>query len=171
MADLHLRNVEHFHRVFGCPIRQFPGFYVGPENYHRFVLQYYVQALAEIGEDLKVEAERQNIDGYPGLGALLTRLQLHVEETAELADAFMRRDIVDTLDALTDIDYVTNGTHLAVGTAIVKSLAHLIVHESNLSKLGPDDQPIVNAAGRVVKGPNYEEPKERLRKLLSNFPT
>ena len=32
------------------------------------------------------------------------------------------------------------------------------VHESNMSKLGDDGNPIFNAFGKVMKGPNYKEP-------------
>ena len=33
-----------------------------------------------------------------------------------------------------------------------------VVHESNLSKLGPDGRPIYRDDGKVTKGPNYEPP-------------
>lgn len=32
------------------------------------------------------------------------------------------------------------------------------VHESNMTKFGADGKPVVNEAGRVVKGPNFREP-------------
>lgn len=32
------------------------------------------------------------------------------------------------------------------------------VHRSNMTKFGPDGKPVINEAGRVVKGPNYEPP-------------
>lgn len=33
------------------------------------------------------------------------------------------------------------------------------VHRSNMTKFGADGKPVVNEAGRVVKGPNYEPPR------------
>lgn len=33
------------------------------------------------------------------------------------------------------------------------------VHRSNMTKFGADGKPVVNEAGRVVKGPNFQEPR------------
>jgi predicted HAD superfamily Cof-like phosphohydrolase len=35
--------------------------------------------------------------------------------------------------------------------------AQLAIHNANMSKLGPDGKPLKNAAGRVVKGPNFKK--------------
>jgi len=32
------------------------------------------------------------------------------------------------------------------------------VHESNMSKLGPDGKPVYREDGKVMKGPNYKPP-------------
>ncbi len=32
------------------------------------------------------------------------------------------------------------------------------VHESNMSKLGPDGKPIRRPDGKILKGPNYKPP-------------
>ena len=32
------------------------------------------------------------------------------------------------------------------------------IHQSNLSKLGPDGQPLYREDGKVLKGPNYFRP-------------
>jgi predicted HAD superfamily Cof-like phosphohydrolase len=32
------------------------------------------------------------------------------------------------------------------------------VHQSNMSKLGPDGKPIYREDGKVLKGPNYQPP-------------
>ena len=45
-----------------------------------------------------------------------------------------------------------------LGFYAIREVAFFEVHNSNLSKLGPDGKPILNEAGRVVKGPNYRKP-------------
>lgn len=45
-----------------------------------------------------------------------------------------------------------------LGLLALKQSAFLEVHQSNMSKLGPDGKPILNEAGRVVKGPQYIPP-------------
>lgn len=44
------------------------------------------------------------------------------------------------------------------------------VHRSNMTKLGADGKPVVNASGRVVKGPAFEEPKLELVMLTIHPP-
>jgi hypothetical protein len=36
--------------------------------------------------------------------------------------------------------------------------AFIRVHNSNMSKLGPDGKPIMRDDGKVMKGPNYKKP-------------
>lgn len=61
------------------------------------------------------------------------RLKLILEEVQELQDAIKNEDLVETIDALTDILYVTYGAFTAIG--INADEAFSIVHESNMSKL------------------------------------
>lgn len=44
-----------------------------------------------------------------------------------------------------------------------------IIMASNMSKLGPNGQPIYNADGKVEKGPNYWKPEPLIRRLLEIF--
>lgn len=170
----------------------------------------------------------------------LVRLQLDTEEAGELIHGIAARDLIECLDALTDLEYVVYGTFVAIGadmsahdiphTAVLNegpprvptadlSLvlcaefiqqigvvamtlaagdwraiagANLVlhqrltqlwaafrvpeplryalfceVHRSNMTKFDADGKPVLNAAGRVVKGPNYEEPQ--LRQVLESF--
>jgi predicted HAD superfamily Cof-like phosphohydrolase len=41
-----------------------------------------------------------------------------------------------------------------------------IVHESNMSKLGADGQPVRREDGKILKGPNYWKPQAKIAKLL-----
>lgn len=86
------------------------------------------------------------------------RLDLLREELEELTFALTCRDVVATLDALTDLQYVLDGTYLALGFAPVKDAAFAEVHRSNMSKLGADGRPILRGDGKILKGPNYTPP-------------
>lgn len=54
-----------------------------------------------------------------------------------------------------DLKYVTYGTDVTFG--VDAAVAFTAVHESNMSKLGPDGKPIYREDGKVLKGPNYQE--------------
>ena len=61
------------------------------------------------------------------------RLSLINEEVSELRDAIETSDFIETIDALSDILYVTYGAFTAFGIDADK--AFRLVHESNMSKL------------------------------------
>lgn len=60
------------------------------------------------------------------------------------------------LKELCDLQVVLSGTAVALGLPLDKAFAR--VHESNMSKVGPDGQPIYREDGKVLKGPNYKPP-------------
>ena len=163
--DQSLENVRAFHEAFSCHIAPSPQF---PElsEHDRTVIASYALELADLGRRLKAGAQLANVGGRPGLGLMLIRLQLHIEENAELAQAIADEDMVEALDAMCDIDFVNNGTWMTLGLAALKQAACQAVFDSNMSKLGEDGRPIISEAGRVVKGPKYAPPTEALRKLL-----
>tara|TARA_B100001750_G_scaffold242988_1_gene257354 strand:+ start:402 stop:809 length:408 start_codon:yes stop_codon:yes gene_type:complete len=87
------------------------------------------------------------------------RINLLQEELDELKDALAAGDIVEVLDALTDLQYVLDGAYLSLGLAHLKEVAFAEVQSSNLSKLGGDGKPIRRESdGKVMKGPNYFAP-------------
>lgn len=87
------------------------------------------------------------------------RINLLQEEVDELKEALENNDIVEVLDALTDIQYVLDGAYLSFGLQDVKETAFDEVHASNMSKLGADGKPIRRESdGKVLKGPNYFKP-------------
>lgn len=87
------------------------------------------------------------------------RVRLLQEELDELKEALADGDIVETLDALTDLQYVLDGAFLSLGLHPVKETAFAEVHRSNMSKLGADGKPILRESdGKVLKGPNYFKP-------------
>ncbi len=84
------------------------------------------------------------------------RIDLIEEELQELKDAILKKDLKETIDALTDILYVTYGAGHAFGVNLDKCFEE--VQNSNMSKLGGDGKPIFNKNGKVLKGPNYFKP-------------
>ena len=90
------------------------------------------------------------------------RINLISEELEELKDAIKNNDLKETIDALTDILYVTYGAGHAFGVDLDKCFEE--VQNSNMSKLSEDGKPIYNENGKVMKGPNYFKPN--LNKFL-----
>ena len=60
------------------------------------------------------------------------------------------------LKELCDLKYVTDGA--AVAFDMDMDRAFIRVHDSNMSKLDDNGQPIFREDGKVLKGPNYKEP-------------
>jgi len=87
------------------------------------------------------------------------RINLLQEELDELKEALDNDDLVETLDALIDLQYVLDGAFLSFGMQDVKEAAFNEVHRSNMSKLGADGKPIRRESdGKVMKGPDYFKP-------------
>ena len=84
------------------------------------------------------------------------RIDLIEEELQELKDAILKKDLKETVDALTDILYVTYGAGHAFGVNLDKWFEE--VQNSNMSKLDRNGKPIFNENGKVMKGPNYFKP-------------
>ena len=94
--------------------------------------------------------------GFPDDKITSLRYDLIEEELGELKEAIDSKNIKEVADALTDILYVTYGAGHAFGIDLDKCFEE--VQNSNMSKLGPDGQPIYNDKGKVMKGPNYFKP-------------
>ena len=84
------------------------------------------------------------------------RISLINEELEELKEAIKNKDLKETIDALTDILYVTYGAGHAFGVNLDKCFDE--VQRSNMSKLDDKGKPIYNNDGKVMKGPNYFKP-------------
>lgn len=155
--DPGVERVREFHEAFGCVVQ--PGPWM-PEldDYERKVIREFALQLSAMAWQLKHAAEVANNNRRAALGLLLVRLQMHVEEGGELAEAWDEGNLVKVLDALTDISYVTDGTYLTHGLDRVKVAADEEVHRSNMSKLDLNGKPIIAASGRVVKPPHYSPP-------------
>lgn len=77
---------------------------------------------------------------------------------AEFHDA-PQPSIIEAADALGDIDYVVAGSNLVWG--IPAEAVAIAIHESNMSKLDVNGQPIKREDGKVLKSINYFPPRIR----------
>ena len=109
------------------------------------------------GQEIKEKAS------FPEDKIASLRYELIEEELGELKDAIEKKDIKEVADALTDILYVTYGAGHAFGIDLDKCFDE--VQRSNMSKLDKNGKPIYNDKGKVMKGPDYFEPK--LEKFIS----
>ncbi len=121
-----------------------------------------LEMVQEFHETFELWEQIKEYPTIPTAKVALLRIQTLIEEVGELALAFGNGDMPKVLDGLTDIQYFLDGTYIACGLASLKDDAMAEVHRSNLTKLDEDGKPIINAAGRVVKGPNYEPPRLEL---------
>lgn len=83
----------------------------------------------------------------------LLRLVLVKEEYAEVLSATEAKDL---LKELADLVYVTYGYAATFGWDLDEAVRR--VHASNMSKLDDKGEPIYREDGKVLKGPNYQEP-------------
>ena len=91
-----------------------------------------------------------------GLDQTALRLALIEEEVGELRTAALAGDLIGIADALADIVYVAYGSAHVYGIDLDAVLDE--VHDSNMTKLGPDGRPLHRADGKVIKGPDYRPP-------------
>jgi predicted HAD superfamily Cof-like phosphohydrolase len=92
----------------------------------------------------------------PDTNLAALRLDLINEEVQELRDGLGKKSMLEIADALTDILYVVYGAGHAFGIDLDECFNE--VHRSNMTKLGEDGRPLYRDDGKVMKGPNYEDP-------------
>lgn len=85
-----------------------------------------------------------------------TQLTLIDEEYKEFQEAIHHESKEAALKELADLVYVC--FQFAENMEWDLDEAMRRVHQSNMSKLGPDGHPIYRADGKVLKGPNYKPP-------------
>jgi predicted HAD superfamily Cof-like phosphohydrolase len=83
------------------------------------------------------------------------RQRLLDEEVGELAEAVRSGRLDEIARELADVVYVAYGTAISYGIDLDAVVAE--VHRANLSKLGPDGQPVVQD-GKVQKGERFRPP-------------
>ena len=103
-------------------------------------------------------------------GQAVFRHKLMAEENQEFIEAVGMKDDVGVFDALCDMQYILDGTFLALGFANAKAAGMAEVHRANMSKLDKNGQPKFREDGKILKGENYVAPdlKSVLEKYLKD---
>jgi phosphoribosyl-ATP pyrophosphohydrolase len=83
---------------------------------------------------------------------IMLRRKLIMEEFEELISAPYLDEV---MKEACDLLYVVLGMFVEFGWDVEEAFSR--VHESNMSKLGDDGNPIYREDGKVLKGPNYEK--------------
>lgn len=104
------------------------------------------------------------------------RAKLMREEVDEYVEA---EDLTEIADALGDQLYILCGTIAMHGLQHVIVDVFTAIHESNMSKLGPDGKPCINGLnihdpgkpiGKILKGPNYFPPTDKIKQIVGDKP-
>jgi predicted HAD superfamily Cof-like phosphohydrolase len=150
--------VKIFHRTFGCRISERP---TAPQLIDAASVHQEGRRMHALAGRCRTwaEVQRGSMDAE-----VWVRLNLLQEELSELALAFAARDKVAVLDALTDLQYVLDGTYVAFGFDQLKKAAFKEVHRTNMAKLDAQGRPIIAPNGRVLKPEGWEPPD--LKSLL-----
>jgi predicted HAD superfamily Cof-like phosphohydrolase len=88
----------------------------------------------------------------------ILRHKLMAEENDEYKEACWSGDMIDIADALGDQLYILCGTMLKHGMQYKMEQVFNEIHESNMSKLGENGEPLLREDGKIQKGPNYFKP-------------
>ena len=88
------------------------------------------------------------------------------EENEEYLEAAKNNDLVEVADALGDMLYILCGTIIEHGLQDKIEAVFNEIQESNMSKLGENNEPIYREDGKVLKGPNYFKPN--IAKILGS---
>ena len=109
------------------------------------------------------------VPNIPGQALANLRKKLIEEELAEVMEAIEKKDTLNLLKELCDLQYVLDGFFVVCGMDKAKEEAFMLVHQSNMSKLGEDGKPVLREDGKIMKGPNYK-PVElvKLKALLND---
>lgn len=101
---------------------------------------------------------REELQNNPSVDSNLIRYELMKEENEEFLNALYNNDIVEVADAVGDMLYILLGTVLDLGLQDKIIDIFYEIHNSNLSKLGEDGNPIYREDGKLLKGPNFFPP-------------
>lgn len=127
-------TVREFHEAFSLPVKDAPTI----PDAKRVALR--LRLIEEECAEVRAEFE-----------IIMKKLRAESYHTAQ--DVY--QDIARLAKELSDLRYVIEGAELEFG--IPGDAVYAEVHRSNMSKLGPDGQPIRRHDGKVLKGPGYTE--------------
>lgn len=92
------------------------------------------------------------------------RKSLLTEEYNEYLLGEKNNDIVEIADALGDMLYIIYGTAVSYGLPIDNIFQE--IHDSNMSKLDKNGNPVYREDGKILKGDNYFKPD--LKKIIND---
>lgn len=84
------------------------------------------------------------------------RIKLLKEEFDEYLEGENNNDIVEIADALGDMMYIIYGTAISYGIPLDDIFKE--IHDSNMSKLDENGNPIRREDGKILKGESYFKP-------------
>lgn len=120
-----------------------------------------VELVKEFYKASQSRIHQNNGPVVPNYDQALLKVKFLNEELSELCHAFVARDKVKIIDALTDLQYFLDGTYLLCGMEDLKDKAFVEVHRSNMTKFFETDgelKCITDDAGKIVKPHTYEPP-------------
>ena len=94
----------------------------------------------------------------------MLRYNLGKEELDEYIVAAGEEDLIEVLDALADQLYIIFGTICKHGLQNHIEKAFDLVHENNMSKLGPDGEAVIREDGKIIKPEGFK--KVELKDIL-----
>lgn len=150
------RSIEEFMVAFGQPVRETP------------ILDPSIEERALRGRLVLEEAFELVGDGL----ALLVKIgdaepvRINPKSITLVDNPDAKYDPVLTLDACADLVVVSKGTGSQLGLPVDEAVIEE-VSPSNMSKLGADGKPIYDDGGKILKGPNFQEP--RLAPLVEKY--
>lgn len=92
------------------------------------------------------------------------RNRLIKEEFKELRDALKEGNIEKAFDALLDLQYVLDGTFIALGFYKFKRKGFDEVHRANMTKVGPNGKVLKDSFHKIVKPKGWKPPS--FKKIL-----
>lgn len=136
-------DVEKFHHAFGHPVRDAP--------------------TVPSARELKLRARLIREEMQETLNALEALEQMR----DQLPDHAIAELMTEITDGICDSIYVLQGCGHALGLPTPE--AWEMVHEANMSKLGPNGEPIYDEAGKVQKPDGWESPDDKIRALIEDL--
>lgn len=130
-------RIEAFNKMYGLAVHNTPIFYSLTESRLAKFKSILVEEVNEI-DDISVAAKDPNTS--------------------------VINNLTNFADLLADVIVYCMSEAVKYGIPIEEVLQ--IVMDSNMSKLGEDGKPKYDERGKVLKGPNYWKPEDKIRELL-----
>ena len=118
---------------------------------------YFYQILEQVAEFQ--DATDQTVNQETSLLTLKEanlRYELMAEENTEYFAACVSKDKVEILDAVTDMLYILAGTINSHGLQDLIEPAFELVHQNNMTKVGPDGKVLRDPNGKILKPQGFQ---------------